>query len=150
MLVVVSSDCSRLRHFTCSLAGVLLSHLWTGTYHGCSSRSLVDLVLGGFDLGLQVSRRMEVFALLPRAAALNVVHAHSDCVVVRVDHSAVCRVGEATVVLPTSAVPSLILPTYLEHTDTLRLMYHKHKSTPTLEPHMRRDVNVHFTPHLMK
>ncbi len=72
-------------------------------------------MLGGFDLGLQVSRRVKVLALLPRAAALNVVHTHSDRVVVGVNHSAVCRVGKATVILPTRAVTPLILPTYLVH-----------------------------------
>lgn len=87
---------------------------WTETYHGCSRRRLVDLVLGGFDLGLQVSRRVKVLALLPRAAALNVVHAHGDCVVVGVDHRAIGRVGEATVALPACAVTPLVFPTHLE------------------------------------
>lgn len=85
-----------------------------GTYHGCSGRSLVDLVLGCFDLHLQVSWRVEIFALLPRAAALNVVHTHSDSVVIGVDHRAVCRVGEATVVLPTCAVAPLVFATHLQ------------------------------------
>lgn len=85
------------------------------TYHGCSGRSLVYLVLGGFDLSLQVSRRVEVLALLPGAATLNVVHAHSDSVVVGVDHSAVCRVSEATVVFPARAVSPLVFPTYLKY-----------------------------------
>lgn len=66
-----------------------MCRLRTDTYHGCSSRGLVDLMLGGFDFGLQVSRRVKVFALLPRAAALDVVHAHGDRVVVGVDHGAV-------------------------------------------------------------
>lgn len=85
-----------------------------GTYHGCSGRSLVDLVLGCFDLHLQVSGRVEVFALLPRAAALNVVHTHSDGVVVGVDHRAVRRVGEAAVVLPACAVAPLVFATHLQ------------------------------------
>lgn len=85
-----------------------------GTYHGCSSRSLVDLVLGCFDLHLQVSWRVEIFALLPRAAALNVVHTHSDGVVVGVDHRAVRRVGEAAVVLPACAVAPLVFATHLQ------------------------------------
>lgn len=90
-------------------------NLQTGTYHGCSSRSLVDLMLGGFDLRLQVGWRVKVLALLPGAAALNVVHAHSDCVVVGINHGAVCRVGKATVILPTCAVTPLVFPTYLVH-----------------------------------
>lgn len=70
-------------------------------------------MLSGFDFGLQVSRRVKVLALLPRAAALYVVHTHSDCVVVGVDHGAICRMGKATVVLPTRAVTPLIFPAYL-------------------------------------
>lgn len=93
--------------------------LWTGTYHGCSGRSLVDLVLGGLDLGLQVSRRVKVLALLPRTAALDVVHTHGDGVVIGVDHSAVRRVGKAAVVLPACAVAPLVFPTYLGHKHTI-------------------------------
>lgn len=57
---------------------------------------------------------MEVLALFPGAAALDVVHAHGDGVVVGVDHGAVCGVGEAAVVLPPRTVASLIFPTHLE------------------------------------
>lgn len=94
-----------------------------GTYHGCSGRSLVDLVLGCFDLHLQVSGRVEVFALLPRAAALNVVHTHSDGVVVGVDHRAVRRVGEAAVVLPAGAVAPLVFATHLQTDSFAALMF---------------------------
>lgn len=67
---------------------------------------------------------MEVFALLPRAAALNVVHTHSDGVVVGVDHGAVRGVGEAAVVLSACAVAALVLATHLQtHISTaLRLI----------------------------
>lgn len=105
------------------LASLLLGKLQIVTYHGCSSRSLVDLVLGRLDLGLQMSWRVKVLALLPRAASLNVVHTHSDRVVIGVDHSAVCRVGKAAVVLPTSAVTSLVFPTYLEQTTTKKKVH---------------------------
>lgn len=131
----------------------------TDTYHGCSSRRLVHLVLGGLDLGLQVSRRVEVLALLPRAAALYVVHAHSDRVVVGVNHRAVWRMGEATVVLPARAVTPLVLPTYLVRTQKqhkrthaftgLALFFHQ-----TMRgKHLARahyEVTVHFAPRLMK
>lgn len=96
----------------------------TDIYHSCSSCSLVHLVLGSFDLRLQVSWRVKVLALLPRAAALNVVHAHSDCVVVGVNHSAVCWVGEATVILPACAVTPLVLPTNLVHKHAQTDMLH--------------------------
>lgn len=86
-----------------------------GTYHGCSGRSLVDLVLGCFDLHLQMSWRVEIFALLPRAAALNVVHTHSDGVVVGVYHRAVRGVGEAAVILPACAVAPLVFATHLQN-----------------------------------
>lgn len=59
-------------------------------------------------------RRVEVLALFPGAPTLNVVHAHSDGVVIGVDHGAVCRMGKATVVLTPRAVSPLILPTHLE------------------------------------
>ena len=57
---------------------------------------------------------MEVLALFPGAAALDVVHAHGDGVVVGVDHGAVGGVGEAAVVLAPGAVAPLVLPTHLE------------------------------------
>lgn len=130
----------------------------TDTYHGCSSCGLVHLVLGGLDLGLQVSRRVEVLALLPRAAALYVVHAHSDRVVVGVNHSAVWGVGEATVVLPARAVTPLVLPTYLVHTKTTQANTRFHwvhfAFNQTMRgKHLARahyEVTVHFTPRLMK
>lgn len=89
------------------------------THHGgrggCCLRSggLVDLVLGGFDLGLQVCRWVEVFALFPGAPALDVIHAHGHRVIIGVDHGAVRRVREATVALPTVTVASLVFPAHL-------------------------------------
>lgn len=87
-------------------------------HHGRGGCGLVHLVLGSLDFGLQVGRRVEVLALFPGAAALDVVHAHGDGVVVGVDHGAVRGVGEAAVVLPPRTVASLILPTYLEKKKT--------------------------------
>ena len=84
-----------------------------GSYHGGGGGGLVDLVLGRLDLGLQVGGRVEVLALLAGAAALDVVHAHGDRVVVGVDHGAVGGVGEAAVVLPAGAVAPLELPAHL-------------------------------------
>lgn len=83
-------------------------------HHGRGGCGLVHLVLGSLNFGLQVGRRVEVLALFPGAATLDVVHAHGDGVVVGVDHGAVCRVGKATVILPPGAVAPLILPTHLE------------------------------------
>lgn len=90
-------------------------------HHGCGGCGLVHLVLGSLYFGLQVSRRVEVLALFSGAPTLDVVHAYSDGVVVGVDHSAVCGVSEATVVLPPRAVAPLILPTDLQ-TNGMRRM----------------------------
>lgn len=57
---------------------------------------------------------MEVLALFPGAAALDVVHAHSDGVVVGVNHGAVCGVSEAALIFGPCAAAPLILPTHLE------------------------------------
>lgn len=56
---------------------------------------------------------MEVLALFPGAAALDVVHAHGDGVVVGVNHGAVGGVSEAALVLRPCAAAPLILPTHL-------------------------------------
>lgn len=95
-------------------------------HHGCSGGlrcdgGLVGLMLGCFDLGLEVRRRVEVLALLTRAAALDEVHAHGDRVVARVNHRAVARMGEAAVGLTACAVAPLKLATHLDanqHTQT--------------------------------
>lgn len=86
------------------------------SHHGCSCGGglrghsrLVGLVLRRLDLGLEVRRRVEVLALLARAAALDVVHADGDRVVAGVDHGAVARVGEAAVRLAAGAVAALEL-----------------------------------------
>lgn len=86
-------------------------------HHGRGGCGLVHLVLGSLNFGLQMGGRMEVLALFPGAPPLDVVHAHGDGVVVGVYHGAVCRVGEATVVLSPGAVASLVLPTHLETED---------------------------------
>lgn len=52
---------------------------------------------------------MKVFALLTRAAALDVVHADGDRVVVGVNHGTVARVCETTVGLTSSTVSPLEL-----------------------------------------
>ena len=101
------------------------------SYHGsgcgglrCHSR-LVGLVLCSFDLGLQVRGRVEVLALLARATALDVVHAHRHRVVARVNHGAVAGVRKAAVRLAPGTVAPLKLTTHLyarTHTHT-----HTHK-----------------------
>lgn len=89
------------------------------THHGSCSRcclgscSLVNLVLGSLDLGLQVCRRVKIFALFPGASPFDVIHADGDRVVVGVDHGAVGRVSEPAVILSPVAVPALVLSTYL-------------------------------------
>lgn len=83
-------------------------------HHGRGGCGLVHLVLSCLNFGLQVGRWVEVLALFSGAAALDVVHAHGNGVVVVVDHGAVSRVGEAAVILPSRAVAPLIFPTHLE------------------------------------
>jgi len=60
-----------------------------------------------------VCRGVEILALLPGAAALDVVHAHGDRVVAGVDHGAVARVGEAAVRLAPGTVAPLELSAHL-------------------------------------
>lgn len=86
-------------------------------HHGRGSRGLVHLMLGGLNFGLQVGRGVKVLALFPGAPTLDVVHAHSDGVVIGVDHGAVCRVSEAALALPPSTVSPLVLPTHLNESE---------------------------------
>lgn len=97
------------------------------SHHGCSCGGglrghsrLVGLVLRCLDLGLQVCRRVEVLALLARAAALDVVHADGDRVVAGVDHGAVAWVGEAAVRLAAGAVAALELAADLGERGAMR------------------------------
>lgn len=96
------------------------------TYHDCGRgrsclgghRGLVGLVLRSFDFGLQVCRRVKIFAFLPHATPLYVIHTNGYGVVICVDHCAVCGVCEAAVGLPPGTVSSLELPAYLGHRGT--------------------------------
>lgn len=56
-------------------------------HHRCRRIVLTDLVLQSFDPSLQVSRGVEVFALVSAAAAFNVVHANNDTVLPAVHHA---------------------------------------------------------------
>lgn len=71
---------------------------------------MVGLVLRSFDFGLQVCRRVKIFAFLPHATPLYVIHTNGYGVVVCVDHGAVCGVCKAAVGLSPGTVPSLELP----------------------------------------
>lgn len=73
------------------------------------------MVLRSFDFGLQVCRRVKIFAFLPHATPLYVIHTNGYGVVVCVDHGAVCRVCKAAVRLSPGTVSSLELPAYLRH-----------------------------------
>lgn len=87
-------------------------------HHGCGGCGLVHLVLCSLNFGLQMGRWMEVLAFFPGAATFDVVHAHSDGVVVGINHGAVSRVGKATVVLSPGAVTPLIFSTNLKTRST--------------------------------
>lgn len=94
-------------------AGVPTHH---GSCGGCrlGRCSLVDLVLGGLDLGLQMGRGVEVFALFPRASPFDVIHAHGDRVVVGVDHGAVRGMSKPTIVFSPVAIATLVFSTHLQ------------------------------------
>jgi len=71
------------------------------------------LVLCSLDPGLQVSRRMEVFALVSAAAAFNVVHADDDRVLAAVHHAGLHWVSVAAVALTPRAITALEFSTNL-------------------------------------
>lgn len=71
------------------------------------------MLLTGFDFGLQVGRRMEILALLPGAAALDVIHTNGDGVIGGVDHWAVTGVSEAAIRFRSCTVSPLKLPAHL-------------------------------------
>lgn len=56
---------------------------------------------------------MEILALVPGAAALDVIHANSDGVVSGVDHWAVAGVSEAAICFTSCTVSPLKLPAHL-------------------------------------
>ena len=70
-------------------------------------------MLRSLDPGLQVSGRVEVLALVTRAAALDVVHADDDGVLAAVHHGRFHGVRVAAVVLAPGAVAPLELTAYL-------------------------------------
>lgn len=88
------------------------------SYHGCGcglgcDGCLTDLLLTGFNFGLQVCRRVEILALLPGAAALDIVHANSDSVISGVNHWTVTGVSKAAICLPSCTVSPLKFTTNL-------------------------------------
>lgn len=56
---------------------------------------------------------MEILALLPGAAALDVIHTNSDGVISTVNHWAVTGVSEAAIHFPSRTVSPLKLPAHL-------------------------------------
>lgn len=83
------------------------------TYQGCRRCVLTGLVLCSLDPGLQVSRWMEVLALVSAAAAFNVVHADNDRVLTAVHHASLHGVSIAAVALTPRAVTALEFSTNL-------------------------------------
>lgn len=86
------------------------------SYHGCGlgcHGCLTDMLLTGFDFGLQVCRRVKILALLPGAATLDVVHANSDSVISGVNHWTVTGVSKAAVCLPSCTASPLKLAAHL-------------------------------------
>lgn len=100
---------------------------------------MAALLLTRLDLGLQVCRRVKILALLPGAAALDVVHADGDGVVRGVDHGAVTGVSKAAVRLPSRTAAALKLAAHLREG--------RARSTVTRaqqEPPLPRKPLVHF------
>lgn len=106
-------------HVSDKLCRVFMFDCRRFSYHGCScgpgsTARLTDLLLTGFDFGLQVCRRVKILALLPGAAALDVVHANSDCVIGGVNHRAVTGVSKTAIRLPSGTIPPLKLTAHLD------------------------------------
>lgn len=89
------------------------------TYHGCcsscclSSCCLIDLVLGSFDLSLQMGWRVKIFALFPWTSPFDVIHTDSNSIVVGINHCTVSRVSKPAIIFSSVTVATLILSTYL-------------------------------------
>lgn len=60
-----------------------------------------------------MGRRVKILALLPGAAALDVVHANSDGVISGVNHWTVAGVGKAAIRFPSRAASPLKLAAHL-------------------------------------
>lgn len=84
------------------------------THQGCGRCVLTGLVLCSLDPGLQVSRGMEVLALVSAAATFNVVHADNDRVLAAVHHASLQGVSVTAVALTPCAVTTLEFSTNLE------------------------------------
>lgn len=83
------------------------------THQGCRRCVLCGLVLRRLYPGLQVSRWMEVLALVSAAAAFDVVHADDDRVLAAVHHAGLHGVSIAAVALAPRAVTALEFSTNL-------------------------------------
>lgn len=70
-------------------------------------------MLCSLDPGLQVSRGMEVLALVSAAAALDVVHADNDRILAAVHHASLQGVSVAAVALTPCAITALEFSTNL-------------------------------------
>lgn len=84
-----------------------------GTHQSRRRCVLTSLVLRSLDPGLQVSRWVEVLALVSAAAALNIVHADNDGVLTAVHHASLHGVSVAAVALTPRAVTALEFSTNL-------------------------------------
>ena len=83
------------------------------SHQACARCVVAGLVLRSLDPGLQVSRGVEVLALVSAAAAFDVVHADDDRVLAAVHHAGLQRVSVAAVALAPRAVTALELSTNL-------------------------------------
>lgn len=83
------------------------------THQGCGRSVLTGLMLRSLDPGLQVSRGMEVLALISAAAALDVVHADNHRVLTAVHHASLHGVSVAAIALTPRAVTALEFSTNL-------------------------------------
>lgn len=84
-----------------------------GAYHSGSCSGGACPALRGLELRLKVRGRVEVAALVPRAAALDEVHAHGDGAVTTVHRHVLRRVAKAALRLRALACAPLELPAHL-------------------------------------
>lgn len=92
---------------------MILAFSIESTHQSSRSCVLTGLVLCSLNPGLQVSRWMEVLALVSAAAAFNIVHADDDRVLAAVHHAGLHRMSVTAVALAPRAVTALEFTTNL-------------------------------------
>jgi hypothetical protein len=84
---------------------------------------MVHLVVSCLEFGLQVRRRMKVFAFLPGAPTFNVIHADRHGIITHFNHGNICRVSVAAIILPTGTISTLKFTANLEEKNKTRTYF---------------------------